>query len=333
MRGMMDNREGSHGRIAGLVSLRMTVAMAAVTILGGILFVLGVLLGSRHEFVERGIDPNAMSVTEQFGSGMMVIDTRKAVGFTVLFVLGVIVSVAVIGRYYSRREVAPLEHAFELQKDFVADASHELKTPLAVIATRIDLIDFRRAHGQPIDGPLDDLRGDVDRMNAIITDLLVAARGAVDAELVPLAGVVDQSVDAVRPLADKRGVVIDRRVDGDPAHLVVRGNAVGLSRCLVAVLDNAVAHAPDGTHVTVSVGYHHRGDAVIRVADHGPGIGENPERLFRRFARDDDGTAHQGYGLGLALARDVANRYGGTLDVESTSARGTTMRITLPLAS
>ena len=333
MRGMMDNREGSHGRIAGLVSLRMTVAMAAVTILGGILFVLGVLLGSRHEFAERGIDPNAMSVTEQFGSGMMVIDTRKAVGFTILFVLGVIVAVAVIGRYYSRREVAPLEHAFELQKDFVADASHELKTPLAVIATRIDLIDFRRAHGQPIDGPLEDLRGDVDRMNAIITDLLVAARGAVDAEPVPLAGVVDQSVDAVRPLADKRGVVIDRRVDGDPAHLVVRGNAVGLSRCLVAVLDNAVAHAPDGTHVTVSVGYHHRGDAVIRVADHGPGIGENPERLFRRFARDDDGTAHQGYGLGLALARDVANRYGGTLDVESTSARGTTMRITLPLAS
>ncbi|KFI50832.1 two-component response regulator, partial [Bifidobacterium callitrichos DSM 23973] len=165
MRGMMDNREGAHGRIAGLVSLRMTVAMAAVTILGGVLFVLGVLLGSRHEFAERGIDPNAMSVTEQFGSGMMVIDTRKAVGFTVLFVLGVIVAVAVIGRYYSRREVAPLEHAFELQKDFVADASHELKTPLAVIATRIDLIDFRRAHGQPIDGPLDDLRGDVDRMN------------------------------------------------------------------------------------------------------------------------------------------------------------------------
>ncbi|PST46002.1 ATPase [Bifidobacterium callitrichos] len=330
---MADNREGAHGHVAGLISLRMTVAMAAVTILGGVLFVLGVLLGSRHEFAERGIDPNAMSVTEQFGSGMMVIDTRKAVGFTVLFVLGVIVAVAVIGRYYSRREVAPLEHAFELQKDFVADASHELKTPLAVIATRIDLIDFRRAHGQPIDGPLEALRGDVDRMNAIITDLLVAARGAVDAEPVPLAGVVDQSVDAVRPLADKRGVIIDRRVDGDPAHLVVQGNAMGLSRCLVAVLDNAVAHAPDGTHVTVSVGYHHRGDAVIRVADHGPGIGENPERLFRRFARDDDGTAHQGYGLGLALARDVASRYGGTLDVESTSARGTTMRITLPLAS
>ncbi|MBT1181912.1 HAMP domain-containing histidine kinase [Bifidobacterium sp. CP2] len=321
------------GHVAGLISLRMTVAMAVITVVGGILYILGVLLGSRHEFTERGLDPNAMSVTEQFGSGMMVIDTRKAIGFTVLFVLGVVAAVALVGRYYSRKEVAPLEHAFELQKDFVADASHELKTPLAVIATRIDLIDFRRAHGQPIDAPLADLRGDVDRMNAIITDLLVAARGAVDAEPVSLAGVVDQSVDAVRPLADKRGVTIDTHVDGDPAHLIVRGNAVGLSRCLVAVLDNAVAHAPDGTRVTVSLGYHHRGDAVIRVSDHGTGIGGNPERLFRRFARDDDGTAHQGYGLGLALARDVANRYGGTLDVESTSANGTTMRLTLPLTS
>ncbi|MCH9275507.1 HAMP domain-containing histidine kinase [Bifidobacterium amazonense] len=322
----------ARGGAAGLISLRMTAAMAAITLCGGIAFVLGVLLGSRHEFSERGLDPNAMSVTEQFGSGMMVIDTRKAVAFTILFVLGVIAAVALVGWHYSRREVEPLEHALELQKDFVADASHELKTPLAVISTRIDLIDFRRAHGQPIDQPLDDLRGDVDRMNAILTDLLVAARGAVNAEPVALAGVVAQSVDAVRPLADKHRVSITTRVDGDRGHFVVNGNAIGLSRCVVAVLDNAIAHSPDGSEVVVSLGYRH-GDAAIRVTDHGHGIGENPERLFRRFARDDDGTAHQGYGLGLALARDVANRYGGTLDVESTSEHGTTMLITLPLAS
>ena len=76
----------------------------------------------------------------------------------------------------------------------------------------------------------------------------------------------------------------------------------------------------------------HRKWAQIRVSDHGPGIGGDPERLFRRFARDDDGTAHQGYGLGLALARDVANRYGGSVAVESSSPSGTTMLLSFPLA-
>lgn len=67
---------------------------------------------------------------------------------------------------------------------------------------------------------------------------------------------------------------------------------------------------PDGRAVSLGCA-RHRQWAQIRVSDHGPVIGGDPERLFRRFARDDDGTAHQGYELGLALARDVANRYGG----------------------
>ena len=89
---------------------------------------------------------------------------------------------------------------------------------------------------------------------------------------------------------------------------------------------------PDGRAVLLGCA-RHRKWAQIRVSDHGPGIGGDPERLFRRFARDDDGTAHQGYGLGLALARDVANRYGGGSGaVESSSPSGTTMLLSFPLA-
>ena len=322
-------------RTAGLISIRMTIAMAVVTMLGGVAFMLGVLLGSRHEFIERGLDPDTMSVDGQFGDGMMVIDIDKAIGFTILSIIAVVMAVAAIGWHYSRKEVEPLERALDLQRDFVADASHELKTPLAVIAARIDLIDFRHAHGQDIGEPLDALRGDVDRMSAIITDLLTAARGAVASEPVALADVVDQSVDAVRPLAAGRDVTIDTRVYGERGRYIVRGNATGLSRCLVAVLDNAVAHSPCGgtVDVVVSTGRTRRraATAEVRVCDRGDGIGGDPERLFRRFARDDDGTAHQGYGLGLALARDVASRYGGTIGVESSSPHGTTMLITLPL--
>lgn len=91
--------------------------------------------------------------------------------------------------------------------------------------------------------------------------------------------------------------------------------------------------SPEGATVAVSLGYaRHRQWAQIRVSDHGPGIGGDPERLFRRFARDDDGTARQGYGLDLALARDVANRYGGSVAVESSSPSGTTMLLSFPLA-
>lgn len=91
--------------------------------------------------------------------------------------------------------------------------------------------------------------------------------------------------------------------------------------------------SPEGATVAVSLGCaRHRQWAQIRVSDHGPGIGGDPERLFRRFARDDDGTAHQEYRLGLALARDVANRYGGSVAVESSSPSGTTMLLSFPLA-
>ena len=326
----------TRNRTAGLISIRMTIATAIVTILGGATFILGILLGSRHELIERGINPDAMHLNSRFGDGMTVIDTNKAIGLTILSIIATVIAVAAIGWHYSRKEIEPLEHALDLQRDFVADASHELKTPLAVIATRIDLIEFRHAHGQNIDEPLNALRGDIDRMSAIITDLLAAARGAATSEPVALADVVDQSVDAVRPLAAQRDVTVDTRVDGERGRYVVRGNDTGLSRCLVAVLDNAVAHSPCGgiVDVAVSTGRTRRraATAEIRVRDRGDGIGGDPERLFRRFARDDDGTAHQGYGLGLALARDVASRYGGTIDVESSSSHGTTMLITLPLA-
>lgn len=75
---------------------------------------------------------------------------------------------------------------------------------------------------------------------------------------------------------------------------------------------SGIIEDPDGRAVLLGCA-RHRKWAQIRVSDHGPVIGGDPERLFRRFARDDDGTAHQGYELGLALARDVANRYGGGL--------------------
>lgn len=346
-------------RIVSSSAGRMALAVGGVSVVGGLLLVLGVVAMSRHEFAERGLDPDGVMADDRYGAGMMVIDTRKAVLLVAAFIIAVVVAVALIGWRFLRREVEPLERVLQLQRDFVADASHELKTPLAVIATRIDLVEFRLRSGGEITQAIAALRGDVDRMDAILSDLLVAARGEVDPEPVDVAEAVRRSVEAVRPLAERRGVRLDVVERGGPdgpesgpdaGTYMVKGGMMGISRCLVAVIDNAIAHSPDGGVVTVELeafrgGLRRSGarrsrigrrcarptaTVAVRVRDRGGGIGGDPERLFRRFARDDDGTVHQGYGLGLALARDVASRYGGVVEVDSTSTKGTVMLVAFP---
>lgn len=359
-------QDPSHGRdrtaadidpdadVAGSLVRDMTITMAAVTALGGLILVVGVILGSRHEINERGAGTGVGELVRELGGGLMVIDTAKAVGFTVLFVLGVITAVAATGWYYSRKEIAPIQRALRMQRDFVADASHELKTPIAVITTRVELIRFRQQRGEDISEPLDELSLDVDRMNAILSDLLAAARGAVQAHPVRLPSIVRSALDDIRPLADRADVDMDLTVEPDTQEYAVMGDETGIGRCFVAVLDNAIAHSPAGSRISVTVRrtdrlaagrtdnlwhmWHlrHRQrmnpNVQVSISDQGPGISGDPERLFRRFAREDAGTGHQGYGLGFALARDAASRYGATLAVQSTGPQGTTMLLTFPMA-
>ncbi|TPF95350.1 hypothetical protein EP30_10905 [Bifidobacterium sp. UTCIF-39] len=321
-------------RAAASISLRMTLAMTVITMIGSGCLIAGVLLGSRHEFSERGIDPNDVNAAAS-SVGTWVIDQKKALAFIVLFSLGIIMATALVGWYFSQRELAPLHEALRLQKNFVADASHELKTPLTVISLQTDLVEYRQSRGMPIDDAVKQLRDDVDRMNDIINDLLLAAQGAQKPEPVALGEVIDEAMSTVDLLARSKQVTVDCN---DATAITVLGGRFGLVRCMVAVLDNAIAHSPADSHVRVNAyttGESLRAgkrQAVILVSDQGNGIGDDPERLFQRFARADDGTAHQGYGLGLALARDVVSRYHGWIDVESSSSQGTTMRITLPVA-
>ncbi|MGT2426683.1 sensor histidine kinase [Amnibacterium kyonggiense] len=121
-------------------------------------------------------------------------------------------------------------------------------------------------------------------------------------------------------------------------EVVVANEArVGLSeaslrRALVVLIDNAVAHSPDGSRVQVAAEVE-RGRAVVRVRDEGGGIvGIDVEQVFERFAHGPDRGRRRGFGIGLSLVRDLAVRHGGRVVVESTSDTGTTMRLELPTA-
>lgn len=313
------------------ISIRMMLAMSTITVIGALMMIAGIMFGSRHEATEQNVNPSEVTDGRLF-KGAWIIDSEKAVIFIIFFVIGIIAATGVVAWYFSRREITPMQEAMRLQRNFVADASHELKTPLAVIGARTELLDHRLQHGKDPDQVIEDLKDDVTRMDNVINDLLLAAQSAVKREPTNLPAAMQHAITSVDLLARRKGVSIRQSLPPSPGvPLTVIGGRIGIERCIVAVLDNAIAHSPSGSVINVAMGIDNT-LASITGRDHGPGISGDPERLFTRFARADSGSDHQGYGLGLALARDIASRYQGRIDVIPVDGPGTALRIALPLA-
>ncbi|GAA1694992.1 hypothetical protein GCM10009808_10150 [Microbacterium sediminicola] len=260
---------------------------------------------------------------------VLVVDVDNVLPWVIgLGLIGVIV-LSLVAWYAARRSVRPLSDALRLQRNFVADASHELRTPLTTLTSRIQVAQLRLERGGDVAEALERLRTDAATMNDVLTDLLLAAEGAHDTSAVTdVAAGVAAAVTALQPLADGAGVTITSSAES----VAVRMPEATFTRVLVAVLDNAIQHSPaDGT-VSVSAASE-RGALVLRISDQGPGVDAGDvERIFERFARARESGKRRGFGLGLALVRDILARYGGRIEVASTSPAGTTFAITLPSA-
>lgn len=215
--------------------------------------------------------------------------------------------------------LAALETSVERQRRFVADASHELRSPIASLRTQLEV---GVAHPELLDVP--GAVEDTVRLQRLAADLLLLAR--LDAGEGPGGKRVDLGEVARREARGRENVV----VEADVAEVV--GSRGQLERVLGNLLDNAARHARET--VTVSVG-RDEGWAVAAVADDGDGVAEaDRERIFERFVRLDEARARDdgGAGLGLAIARDVAARHGGTLTVRDAPAGGALFELRLPLA-
>ena len=235
--------------------------------------------------------------------------------------------------------LARLEQAFEQQRRFMADASHELRTPVAIVRTEADV-----ALAQP-DRPPDDYRESLSvireggrRLSAIVDDLLLLARA--DAGQRPLRRtalyldeLVEECVRAVRSLAAQRRTELTGDTGGEAP---CRGDEELLRRLIINLLDNAIKHSPPGSRVHVRLV---RDDAAYRVVvtDTGGGIpAEAQPHIFDRFFRVDaarargDGGSARGAGLGLAIARWVAEAHGGALRLVQSSDAGSEFEAELP---
>jgi signal transduction histidine kinase len=225
-----------------------------------------------------------------------------------------------------------LEIAFSAQRKFVADASHELRNPLAIVQMNLDVA---LADPEPTGERLREraavLRRATDRMARLVDDLLALARAearAASAAPVDLGAIAGEAQEEFAALAEARGVSVQAELH--PADVV--GDAEALRRAVANLLDNAVRAAPQGSVVRVAAG-RDDGWGYIAVSDQGPGIAPDQQaRVFDRFARVDDGRARSegGSGLGLAIVRRIAEAHGGDVALESAPGRGATFTLRVP---
>ena len=226
------------------------------------------------------------------------------------------------GLYMSRRAMQPVRDSFQRQRTFIADASHELKTPLSLVRINADLI--KRNPTDPENKEIvEDQLAEVDRMDALLSDLLLLARldaERLDVENKPfdLAVVVAETAGRFLKRASEEGVRLEVEL---PDELPVRGDPGRSAQILAALLDNAIRYTPKGGRVTVC-GRRADGLAEASVKDTGAGISpEHLPRIFDRFYRTEEARTRKGggTGLGLSIARDLARAQGGELTAESAS--------------
>lgn len=224
-----------------------------------------------------------------------------------------------------------LQHAFDRERRFTGDASHELRAPLSVIRAEADLALRRERAPAEYRAALETIAAEADRLEALTRDLLAAARADAAANDQPgpvdLGALASAVAARLRVLADGRAVRIDVRA---APGATVLGAAAQLERALVTVLHNAVKYAPAGGTVELRVA--RANEAVeVCVADDGPGFSAaGLERAFDRFWRAEETRSRPGTGLGLAIAKTIVERWGGTIAVANGERGGALVRLRFP---
>ena len=244
----------------------------------------------------------------------------------------IIVAVGGLGFWYARRTLRPIRELYGAQKRFVADASHELRTPLAIMKADFEVALRDEPGGGAPAGRPDELREavssgleEVDRMSAIVDDLLLLSRiDAHQEELrfapVELAELVRRTAEGMRAMGERARVAV--AVTAPSGAVTATADAAHLERALRNIVRNGIEHSSPGGDVRVILTV--AGDAaVVDVADEGSGIAPaDLDHVFDRFYRGDSPRSREGgSGLGLAIARWIVERHGGSHHGDSSRGR------------
>lgn len=236
--------------------------------------------------------------------------------------------------------LARLEHSFVQQKEFMGNAAHELKTPVAVLKSTLQSLLQRPRSSEEYQKGLEHSLEDLQRLEQLLQWMLRLARaeqwahGALrrDLQVIDVTATCEEAVERIRHLAEERRMTIHLSKNG---QVPLRADPEDLQQVWSNLLENAVRYGPEGGTIEVEVGRMQGGPARVVVADHGPGIpADELPQVFERFYRGDPSRnrATGGFGLGLAIAKALVEAYGGTIRAESSPGQGTRMMVELPVS-
>jgi two-component system sensor histidine kinase CiaH len=275
-----------------------------------------------------------------FASGNYINKTLSSlIGGLLIACIVALIAFFIMSIFLSRWALRPVEEAWNQQRQFVADASHELKTPLTVILANMSILGAKR--DQTIQSQIrwvESTQAEAQQMQVLVNDMLFLAKS--DAEGVQTVGFerVDFS-DAVEneslqfeAVAFERGVIIDEDIE---TGIFVEGERARLQRLLGTLLDNACKYVDQNGSISVSLKRIGR-DCRLTVTNSGPVVPEEDlEHLFDRFYRSDKARTRGkgGFGLGLSIAQSIVDDHKGTISVTSDAEHGTSFVVKLPTIS
>ncbi len=224
-----------------------------------------------------------------------------------------------------------LEQAFEAQRQFVSDASHELRTPTSVILAQCEhTLSLPKPGEEDCLEALGVVQRQGRRMSRLINDMLDYMRIETRPEAYPVSSLrLSELLDSLLQdleLIAPRGIQLERRLE---PGVVLEGNGMLISRLVTNLVGNAYRYGRQDGHVAVSLERRPEG-AIIEVEDDGPGIApEEQQKIFRRFYQSDSSRTGEGAGLGLSMALEIARFHGGGIELQSEEGKGSTFKVFL----
>lgn len=325
--------------------IKLTAWYLVIIMLISILFSLAIYKGTEYE-LDLHLQRHE-ALVERFGEDIEDSELltpsdneeiRRRVVISLIAANGIIFLIAGgVGYFLAGRTLKPIKDMVDEQSRFIADASHELRTPLTAMRTSLEVNLRDKKLSLPIKSLLQIYLKEVGSLQRLSDSLLELARiqkPNLDLKFndVYTQEVIEEVCKKIQPLALEKNVVIKKKIE----NVAVYGNRKGLVDLLTAILDNAIKYSKKKGEILIAV-FKENGRVKVKVKDNGIGIARDDlPHIFDRFYRADQSRtrgSEGGFGLGLSIAKEIAELHGGHIDVVSAVNKGSTFTVSLPAQS